>query len=72
MIGCGIVGLNAGDRVAEACLAIEMGTDAHDIGGLLAFASLNRAYWDLVPAFPQTLTTMVFGHSSLRWLEISS
>src|SRR6185295_1455772 len=25
----------------------------HFIGGLLAFASLNRACWDLVPAFPQ-------------------
>jgi hypothetical protein len=44
----------------------------HFIGGLLAFASLNHACWDLVPAFPQTLTTMVFGHSGLRWLEISS
>jgi hypothetical protein len=43
----------------------------HFIGGLLALASLNHACWDHVPAFPQTLTTMVFGHSSLRWLEIS-
>ena len=32
IIGCGIVGPNAGDLVAEAALAIEMGADAHDIG----------------------------------------
>ena len=31
-IGCGIVGLNAGDLIAEAALAIEMGADADDIG----------------------------------------
>jgi hypothetical protein len=37
----------------------------HFIGGLLALASLNLASRDLVPAFPQTLTTMVFGHTSL-------
>ncbi len=29
---CGIVGPNAGDLVAEAALAIEMGADAEDIG----------------------------------------
>ncbi|HMR31376.1 MAG TPA: dihydrolipoyl dehydrogenase, partial [Geminicoccus sp.] len=32
IIGCGIVGPNAGDLVAEAALAIEMGADAADIG----------------------------------------
>jgi dihydrolipoamide dehydrogenase len=32
IIGCGIVGPNAGDLIAEAGLAIEMGADAHDIG----------------------------------------
>ncbi len=32
LIGCGIVGSNAGDLIAEAALAIEMGADAHDIG----------------------------------------
>jgi dihydrolipoamide dehydrogenase len=31
LIGCGIVGPNAGDLVAEAALAIEMGADAQDI-----------------------------------------
>ena len=31
-IGCGIVGPNAGDLIAEAVLAIEMGADAADIG----------------------------------------
>ena len=32
IIGCGIVGPNAGDLIAEAALAIEMGADASDIG----------------------------------------
>ena len=32
IIGCGIVGSNAGDLIAEAALAIEMGADATDIG----------------------------------------
>jgi dihydrolipoamide dehydrogenase len=32
IIGAGMVGPNAGDLVAEAALAIEMGCDAHDIG----------------------------------------
>ena len=32
IIGCGIVGPNASDLIAEAALAIEMGADAHDIG----------------------------------------
>ena len=32
IIGCGIVGPSAGDLVAEAALAIEMGADTADIG----------------------------------------
>jgi dihydrolipoamide dehydrogenase len=32
IIGCGIVGPNAGDLIAEAGLAIEMGADANDVG----------------------------------------
>jgi dihydrolipoamide dehydrogenase len=32
LIGCGIVGSNAGDLISEAALAIEMGCDAEDIG----------------------------------------
>ncbi|WP_321527688.1 dihydrolipoyl dehydrogenase [Sedimenticola selenatireducens] len=32
VIGAGIVGPNAGDLIAEVCLAIEMGCDASDIG----------------------------------------
>ncbi len=32
LIGCGIVGPNAGDLISEAALAIEMGCDAEDIG----------------------------------------
>ncbi len=31
ILGCGIVGPGAGDLIAEAALAIEMGADAHDI-----------------------------------------
>ena len=32
MLGAGIVGTNAGDLIAEAALAIEMGCDAEDVG----------------------------------------
>ncbi len=32
LIGCGIVGPNAGDLIAEAALAIEMGAEAEDVG----------------------------------------
>jgi dihydrolipoamide dehydrogenase len=32
LLGAGIVGVNAGDLIAEAALAIEMGSDAADIG----------------------------------------
>jgi dihydrolipoamide dehydrogenase len=32
LLGAGIVGLNAGDLIAEAALAIEMGADAADVG----------------------------------------
>ena len=32
VVGAGLVGPNAGDLVAEMCLAIEMGCDAEDIG----------------------------------------
>jgi dihydrolipoamide dehydrogenase len=32
LVGCGIVGPSAGDLIAEAALAIEMGADASDIG----------------------------------------
>ena len=32
VLGCGIVGVGAGDLIAEAVLALEMGADAQDIG----------------------------------------
>jgi dihydrolipoamide dehydrogenase len=32
MSRCGIVGPSAGDLIAEAALAIEMGADAADVG----------------------------------------
>jgi dihydrolipoamide dehydrogenase len=32
IIGAGIVGANAGELIAEAILALEMGADAEDIG----------------------------------------
>ena len=32
VLGAGIVGTNAGELIAEAVLALEMGADAHDIG----------------------------------------
>ena len=38
--------------------------------GSLALASLDHACRDHRPGFSATLTTMAFGHSSLRWLGI--
>ncbi len=32
LLGAGIVGVNAGDLIAEAALAVEMGADAADVG----------------------------------------
>jgi dihydrolipoamide dehydrogenase len=32
LVGAGMVGAHAGELVAEATLAIELGADAHDIG----------------------------------------
>lgn len=32
LLGGAVVGANAGDLIAEICLAVEMGADAHDIG----------------------------------------
>ena len=32
VLGCAIVGVNAGELIAEAVLALEMGADAADIG----------------------------------------
>src|SRR5688500_20124888 len=32
ILGAGIVGVNAGELIAEATLAIEMGADAEDVG----------------------------------------
>jgi dihydrolipoamide dehydrogenase len=32
LIGAGITGVNAGELIAETVLAIEMGSDAHDLG----------------------------------------
>ncbi|TPW17948.1 MAG: dihydrolipoamide dehydrogenase [Halothiobacillaceae bacterium] len=35
LIGAGIVGPNAGELIAEAVLALEMGADAHDLGATI-------------------------------------
>ena len=32
ILGAGIVGVNAGELLAEAVLALEMGADMHDLG----------------------------------------
>ena len=32
ILGAGIAGPNAGDLIAEVCLAMEMGADAEDVG----------------------------------------
>jgi hypothetical protein len=44
----------------------------HFISGLLALASLNRAYRNHCPGASATLTTIAFDNGGLRWLEIST
>ena len=43
----------------------------HFIDGLLALASLDRTGRDHCPGVSETLTTVAFDHSRLRWLGIN-
>jgi dihydrolipoamide dehydrogenase len=59
IIGAGIVGTNAGDLIAEVCLAIEMGADAADIGLTIhAHPTLSETVGMAAEAFAGTLTDL--------------
>jgi dihydrolipoamide dehydrogenase len=59
VIGCGIVGPNAGELVAEAALAIEMGCDAADIGLTIhAHPTLSETIGMAAEAFEGTITDL--------------
>ena len=59
LIGCGIVGPNAGDLIAEAALAIEMGADAEDIGLTVhPHPTLSETIGMAAEAFEGTITDL--------------
>ena len=59
VIGCGIVGPNAGDLIAEAALAIEMGADAADIGLTIhPHPTLSETVAMAAEAFEGTITDL--------------
>ena len=60
LIGCGIVGPNAGDLVAEAALAIEMGADAADIGMTIhPHPTLSETVGMAAEMFEGTITDLI-------------
>lgn len=59
VIGCGIVGLSAGDLVAEVGLAIEMGADAGDIALTIhPHPTLSETIGMAAEAFEGTITDL--------------
>jgi len=59
IVGCGIVGPNAGDLIAEAVLAIEMGADAEDIGLTIhSHPTLSETIGMAAEAFEGTITDL--------------
>jgi dihydrolipoamide dehydrogenase len=59
IIGCGIVGPSAGDLIAEAALAIEMGADAADIGLTIhPHPTLSETLGMAAEAFEGTITDL--------------
>ena len=59
VIGCGIVGTNAGDLISEAALAIEMGADAADIGLTIhPHPTLSETVAMAAEAFEGTITDL--------------
>ncbi len=59
IIGCGIVGPSAGDLIAEAALAIEMGADAEDIGLTVhPHPTLSETIGMAAEAFEGTITDL--------------
>jgi dihydrolipoamide dehydrogenase len=59
LIGCGMVGPNAGDLIAEAALAIEMGADAEDIGLTIhPHPTLSETFGMAAEVFEGTITDL--------------
>jgi dihydrolipoamide dehydrogenase len=59
LIGCGIVGPSAGDLISEAVLAIEMGSEAEDIGLTIhPHPTLSETFAMSAEAFDGTLTDL--------------
>ena len=59
LIGAGIVGVNAGELLAEAVLAIEMGADAHDLGLTIhAHPTLSETICFAAEMFEGTITDL--------------
>ena len=59
IIGCGIVGPNAGDLISEAAIAIEMGADAADIGLTIhPHPTLSETIGFAAEAFEGTITDL--------------
>ncbi len=59
ILGAGIVGTNAGELIAEAALAIEMGADAHDLGLTIhPHPTLSETVCFSAEAFEGTLTDL--------------
>jgi dihydrolipoamide dehydrogenase len=60
LIGCGIVGPNAGELVAEAALAIEMGADAEDIALTIhAHPTLSETIGMAAEMYEGTITDLI-------------
>jgi dihydrolipoamide dehydrogenase len=67
LIGCGIVGPNAGDLISEAALAIEMGAEAEDIGLTVhPHPTLSETFAMSAEAFAGTLTDLYIPKKSSK------
>jgi dihydrolipoamide dehydrogenase len=67
IIGCGIVGPSAGDLIAEAALAIEMGADAQDIGLTIhPHPTLSETIGLAAEAFEGTITDLYMPKAKAR------
>jgi dihydrolipoamide dehydrogenase len=67
VIGAGIVGINAGDLIAEVALAIEMGADAADVGLTIhPHPTLSETVAFAAEAFEGTLTDLYVAKRKAR------
>ena len=65
LLGCAIVGPDAGDLIAEAVLAIEMGCDASDIGlSIHPHPTLSETVGLAAEAFEGTITDLLVPRTS--------